>query len=253
MRSGCVRGRWVDSTGSGQAGTLGGTQGCGSTWRWVPPSAGSGQASDKLRAGSPGTPGCGSTRPSEDWGPGSPAVRRDDGGTEGGRRGLGAAWDVFRRSGGCVQFWGRCVQFSGECVQFLAECVQFRGGCVHFGGRCVQFLAGRAGWGWGADGRRDSLSRDLRNHTGDVARGRWLVKRAGGAGWGGGLDRGRGWRVLAMTAMPGKQSKLAGMAVAATFQRTGTGGEWLVTCRENWEVELLMLRGLRVAIWSTGV
>ena len=68
---------------------------------------------------------------------------------EGGRRGVGAAWDVFSRLGECVQFWGRCVQFSGECVQF-------RGECVHFGGRCVQFSAGRLGWGWGADARRDS-------------------------------------------------------------------------------------------------
>ena len=82
--------------------------------------------------------------------------RRDDGGTKGGRRGMGAAWDVFSRSGGCVQFWGRCVQFPGECVQFLAECVQFRGGCVHFGGAGVQFWVGPPGWGWGADGRRDS-------------------------------------------------------------------------------------------------
>ena len=57
--------------------------------------------------------------------------RRDDGGTEGGRRGVGAAWDVLRRSGGCVQFWGRCVQFFAECVQYPA-------GCVHFGGAGVQ-------------------------------------------------------------------------------------------------------------------
>ena len=35
-------------------------------------------------------------------GPGRDAGMTD--GTEGGRRGVGAAWDVFRRSGGCVQF-----------------------------------------------------------------------------------------------------------------------------------------------------
>ena len=63
-----------------------------------------------------------------------------------GGRGAGverAAWDVFSRS-------GQCVQFRGQCVQFLAECVHFRGECVHFGGRCVQFSAVRLGWGDGA-------------------------------------------------------------------------------------------------------
>ena len=94
--------------------------------------------------------------------------RRDDGGTEGAGTGVGRGGDVFSRSAlvgdrgrreGEVNVFsrsGRCVQFWGQCVQFLAECVHFRGECVHFGGRCVQFLAGRPGWGWGADGRRDS-------------------------------------------------------------------------------------------------
>ena len=58
-------------------------------------------------------------------------------GTEGGRRGLGAAWDVFSRS-------GECVQFRGECVQFLAECVHFPAECVHFGGAGVQLKYGRS-------------------------------------------------------------------------------------------------------------
>ena len=101
--------------------------------RWVPHSTSSGQAlrgrRDVVRLGPPKTAGR-LTMNGRGWG------------TEVGRRGLGAAWDVFSRSGECVQFWGGCVQF--------------RGGCVHFGGRCVQFLAGRPGWGWGADGRRDS-------------------------------------------------------------------------------------------------
>ena len=107
-------GRWVPhSTSSGQA-----------------PSAGSGRVlrgrRDVVRLGPPKTAGR-LTMNGRGWG------------TEVGRRGLGAAWDVFSRSGECVQFWGQCVQFSGGCVQFLAECVHFRGECVHFGGRCVQF------------------------------------------------------------------------------------------------------------------
>ena len=101
----------------------------------------------------PGTPGCGSTRPSEDCG--RLTMNGRGWGTEVGRRGLGAAWDVFSRS-------GECVQFSGGCVQFLAECVQFRGECVHFGGGGVQFWVGRPGWGWGADGRRGSSFGKLR-------------------------------------------------------------------------------------------
>ena len=64
--------------------------------------------------------------------------------------------EVSTLSGQCVQLLARCVNSSAECVQFLGGCVQFRGGCVHFGGRCVQLLAGRPGWRWGADGRRDS-------------------------------------------------------------------------------------------------
>ena len=80
----------------------------------------------------------------------------------GGERGWGAAWDVFSRSGGCVQFWGRCVQFPGECVQFRGQCVQFRGGCVHFGGPCVQSSAAlvpsvqgcRYGTAWAGDRAR---------------------------------------------------------------------------------------------------
>ena len=152
-----------------------GTWGSGQHWcagidrlrRWVP-------AGD-ARTGSPGTPGCGSTRPSEDCGP----AHHDGGGrTEGyvngaarcagivgcclgrwARRAGGGGCsvgrvDVFSRSGRMCSVGAMCP--GGECVQFLAECVQFRGECVHFGGRCVQFLAGRAGWGWGADGRRDS-------------------------------------------------------------------------------------------------
>ena len=126
-------------------------------------------------------------------------------GMTGAGRGLGsepaggggsAAWDVFSRSGGCVQFWGRCVQFSGECVQFLAECVQFRGGCVHFGGRCVQFSAVRPGWGWGADGRRDSsaplrCARNDRQRRGRCARDACVDGVTGCAG----IDHGAGSRL----------------------------------------------------------
>ena len=57
---------------------------------------------------------------------------------------------------------GDVSTLSGQCVQFLARCVNFSAECVHFGGRCVQFLAGRSGWGWGADGRRDSSFGKLR-------------------------------------------------------------------------------------------
>ena len=124
-------------------------------------------------------------------------------GTEGGRRGLGAAWmcslgrvnvfsfggnvssfranvftfrpNVFTLAGQVFSFRWRALvgdrgrrdegdvsTLSGQCVQFLARCVNFSAECVHFGGRCVQFLAGRSGWGWGADGRRDSSFGKLR-------------------------------------------------------------------------------------------
>ena len=76
-------------------------------------------------------------------GPGRDAGMTGAGGF--GRRGLGAAWDVFSRlGGGCVQFWGRCVSFRGECVQFLAECVQFRGMCPLWRAMCPVF--GGAPW-----------------------------------------------------------------------------------------------------------
>ena len=167
-------GRWVPhSTSSGQA-----------------PSAGSGQAlrgrRDVVRLGPPKTAGR-LTMNGRGWG------------TEGGGRGMGVAWDVFRRLGECVQFWGRCVQFSGECVQFLGGCVQFRGGCVHFGEECVQFLAGRPGWGWGADGRRDSSFGKLRTgrfgglRTGRFGRLAMNARGVGSQGCGPGFDlTGRG-------------------------------------------------------------
>lgn len=63
---------------------------------------------DRLRAGSPRTPG----------------------------------WrDVSTLAGRCVQFWAGCVHFSAECVQFRGQCVQFFAECVHFGEGRVQFSA----------------------------------------------------------------------------------------------------------------
>ena len=73
-------------------------------------------------------------------------------------RGVSATWDVFSRSGRCVQFQGRCVQFFVGCVQFPGQCVHFLARCVHFGGRGVQFSAVRAGRKWGTEGRPDALS-----------------------------------------------------------------------------------------------
>ena len=172
--------------------------------RWRNPSASSGQVLPLPQARG-GLAGCGSTR-AHSTGSGQ-ALRRTPGrltmngrgwGTEVGRRGLGAAWDVFSRSGECVQFRGRCVQFSGECVQFLAECVQFRGECVHFGGRCVQLLAGRPGWGWGAVGRRDSSFGRLR--AGSRGTAKWSdgglgMEGRSGRHWCAGIDRGAGSRL----------------------------------------------------------
>ena len=61
------------------------------------------------------------------------------------------------------------------------------------------------------------------------------------AGWGRGANRGRGWRVLAMTSISATQSvhallalqaKLAGMTVSGRHRRTGTsgGGSTVWTC-----------------------
>ena len=63
---------------------------------------------------------------------------------------MGAAWDVFSRSGECVQFWGRCVQFSGECVQFSAARVPPHGPLWQAQSR----LSRDAGMMVGAGGRR---------------------------------------------------------------------------------------------------
>ena len=196
------QGRWVRWDRSGRWGAAGSLH---STSSGQAPSAGSGQVlrgrRDVVRLGPPKTAGR-LTMNGRGWG------------TEVGRRGLGAAWDVFSRSGfgGNVFSFFKCVHFpadvftlagqvfsfrwralvgdrgrrdegdvstlSGQCVQFLARCVNFSAECVHFGGRCVQFLAGRSGWGWGADGRRDSsfgfgkLSGQASTGSGQVLRGR---------------------------------------------------------------------------------
>ena len=83
--------------------------------------------------------------------------RRDDGGTEVGRRGLGAAWDVFSRSGECVQSVGpmcsvlgaMCPVWRATVSSFLAECVHSRGECVHFGGARCSVLGGAPWLGMG--------------------------------------------------------------------------------------------------------
>ena len=88
--------------------------------------------------------------------------RRDDGGSG---RGTGVG-----RGLGCVQAVGRmcsvlgpmCPVSGAMCPVFGRMCSVSRG-CVHFGGRCVQFPAVRLGWGWGTDGRRDSLLRQAQD------------------------------------------------------------------------------------------
>ena len=137
-----------------------GSSGCGSTRSHSTssgqaPSAGSGQVlrgrRDVVRLGPPKTAGR-LTMNGRGWG------------TEGGGRSLSARLGMCSLGRGNVfsflpnvsSFRPNVSRFRANVSQFLAECVQFRGGCVHFGGRCVQFSAGRPGWGWGADGRRDS-------------------------------------------------------------------------------------------------
>ena len=140
--------RWIRVRGLGLVGGRGGTGALG-----LLGAAGS-------RPGTPGTDDGGGALGMRAW---TGSLRWDrsgrwdagmTGGTEGGRRGLGAAWDVFRRSGECVQFWGRCVQFFGRmCPVSRGMCPLWRAMCPVFGGapwlgmgrgRKVRFLGSAA-------------------------------------------------------------------------------------------------------------
>ena len=93
---------------------------------------------------------------------------------------------------------GDVSTLSGQCVQFLARCVNFSAKCVHFGEECVQLSAGRPGWGWGADARRDSSFGKLRTgfgglRTGPFGRLAMNARGVGSQGCGPGFDlTGRG-------------------------------------------------------------
>ena len=80
----------------------------------------------RLRAGSPGTPGCGSTRPSEDCGP----AHHERWGTGHGGRGAGVG-----RGLGCVQSVGpMCPVFGRMCSVSRGMCPLWRPMCPVFGG-----------------------------------------------------------------------------------------------------------------------
>ena len=179
--------------------------------RWRNPSASSGQVLPLPQARG-GLAGCGSTR-AHSTGSGQ-ALRRTPGrltmngrgwGTEVGRRGLGAAWDVFSGT-------GQCVQFSGERVQFFAACVHFPAECVHFGGQCVQFSTA---------GVRSVQTSTRRNATADVASGSWGV--VGDEG-GGGAGRDRGWGMPAVMGMQSTQATHALLAVQAKLAGMSSRG-----------------------------
>ena len=69
--------------------------------------------------------------------------RRDDGGTEGAGRGLGAAWDVFSRSGECVQFWGpMCPVFGANVSSFWPNVFSFEGNVSTLAGDVSSFRRG---------------------------------------------------------------------------------------------------------------
>ena len=158
--------------------------------------------------------------------------RRDDGGTEGVGRGMGAAWDVFSRSGGCVQFWGRCVQFFGECVQFRAQCVQFSAECVQFRGNVSTLAGDVSSFGWGAlvgDGagtegeipRLRCAALEMTAAAGEVrsgcVRGRGVVRQAHQGRWVR-WDRSGRW-------VPAEDAGMTGEVASGLVG----GGEWLVT------------------------
>ena len=70
-------------------------------------------------------------------------------------------------------FGANVSSFRANVSSFWPNVFSFEGVCVHFGGRCVQFLAVRPGWGWGADGRRDSSFGKLRTGFDGLRAGSW--------------------------------------------------------------------------------
>ena len=102
--------------------------------------------------------------------------RRDDGGTEGAGRGLGAAWDVFSRSGECVQSVGPMCSVSGPmcsvsgpmCSVFGPMCSLSGRMCSLWRGRCSVFGGGR--WLGIGDGGKARFAPSA--SSGQVLRGR---------------------------------------------------------------------------------
>ena len=80
--------------------------------------------------------------------------------------------------------------FRANVFSFWPNVFSFEGHVFTLAGRCVQFLAGRPGWGWGADGRRDSLLRQVQDRlrraqgrlSGDVEVERWWARDGGEVG-----------------------------------------------------------------------